>query len=186
MNKPATDATLRWCRHIGCAMVTAQSGREGSSHVTRNGAAAALALNGSLLMLAGRFAGAAIPAAPYPRLMLAAHSAGFTLSGVITMLAALLLQSSLCPVSPRPASLIAWGHVLLWPLCLSEVAAAFWDTNQTLRIAGAEAGAPGGAPWQETLVAVCHAIPALALMVAWMFIVWGTWTAFKHQGRNPA
>lgn len=154
--------------------------------MTRNAAAAALALNGSLLMLAGLFAGAAIPAVPYPRLMLAAHSAGFTLSGVITMLAALLLKSSLCSVSARPAALITWAHVLLWPLCLSEVAAAFWGTNQTLRIAGAEAGAPGGAAWQETLVTVCHAIPALALIGAWMLIVWGSWTAFKQDARDAA
>jgi len=101
-----------------------------------------LALNGALLLLAGLLAGAAIPAAPYPRLMLAAHCAGFTDSGLISMLAALLLSTSLCSVSPRAGSVIVWSHVTLWPLSLSEVAAAFWGTKETLRIAGAQAGAP--------------------------------------------
>ena len=47
-------------------------------------AALPLALNGSLLMLVGFFAGAAIPLVPYPRLMLSAHNAGFTVSGATT------------------------------------------------------------------------------------------------------
>jgi hypothetical protein len=49
----------------------------------------------------------------------------------------------------------------------------FWGTTKALRIAGAEAGAPGGAPRQETTVIICHAIPALALMVAWLLLAWG-------------
>jgi hypothetical protein len=48
--------------------------------MTRTRTAVCLALNGALLMLAGLVVGAAIPAVPYPRLMLAAHSAGFTAS----------------------------------------------------------------------------------------------------------
>jgi hypothetical protein len=44
--------------------------------MTSTHAAACLALNGALLMLAGLLVGAAIPAVPYPRIMLAAHSAG--------------------------------------------------------------------------------------------------------------
>ena len=57
--------------------------------LTRTHPATCLALNGALLMLAGLLVGAAIPAAPYPRIMLAAHSAGFTDSGLISMLAGL-------------------------------------------------------------------------------------------------
>jgi hypothetical protein len=147
-----------------------------SSAMTRNrlpSAAACLALNGALLMLAGLLVGAAIPAVPYPRLMLAAHSAGFTASGLLSMVAALLLNSSLCSVPPRAASVVIWAHVALWPLSLSEVAAAFWGTTKTLRIAGAEAGATGGAPGQEAIVTICHVLPALALMAAWALLVWG-------------
>ena len=92
-----------------------------------------LALNGAALMLAGLLAGAAIPLVPYPRLMLPA----------------LLLSSPLYSVAPRAASVVIWAHAALWPLSLSEVAAAFWGTTKALPIASAQAGAPGGAPWQE-------------------------------------
>jgi hypothetical protein len=143
--------------------------------------AACLALNGASLMLAGLLTGAAIPAVPYPRLMLAAHSAGFTDSGLISMVAAVLLSSSLCSLSPRAASVVIWAHVALWPLSLSEVAAAFWGTTKFLQIAGAQAGAAGGAPWQETIVGICHVLPALALMVAWALLVLGVWKVFKRE-----
>jgi len=143
--------------------------------------AACLALNGASLMLAGLLAGAAIPAATYPRLMLAAHSAGFTDSGLVSMIAALLLSSSLCSLAPRATSVVIWAHVALWPLSLSEVAAAFWGTTKVLQIAGAQAGAPGGAPWQETIVGICHALPALALMWAWALLVRGVWEVFRRE-----
>jgi hypothetical protein len=149
--------------------------------MTRTRPAACLALNGALLMLAGLLAGAAIPAVPYPRLMLAAHSAGFTSSGLISMVAAVLLSSSLCSLPPRAASVVIWAHVALWPLSLSEVAAAFWGTTKVLRIAGAQAGATGGAPRQETTVIICHAIPALGLMVAWTVLVSGAWRVFRRD-----
>jgi hypothetical protein len=93
--------------------------------------------------------------------MLAAHSAGFTDSGLISMLAGLLLSTSLCSLTPRAASVVVWAHVSLWFLSFAEVAAAFWGTTKLLRIAGAQAGATGGAPWQEATVIICHAIPAL-------------------------
>lgn len=128
-------------------------------------------------MLAGLVCGAAIPAVPYPRLMLAAHSAGFTASGLVSIAAAFLLGSSLCSIPPRAASVVIWAHVALWPLSLSEVAAAFRGTTKALRIAGAEAGANGGAPWQEATVIVCHALPALGLMAAWIVLSWGAWRA---------
>jgi hypothetical protein len=56
--------------------------------MTRTHPAASLPLNGALLMLAGLLAGAAIPAVPYPRLMLSAHNAGFTVSGLLSMVVA--------------------------------------------------------------------------------------------------
>jgi hypothetical protein len=148
--------------------------------MTRARPAVYLALNGASLMLAGLFAGAAIPAVQYPRLMLTAHI-GFTGSGLISMVAAVLLSSSLCSLSARAASVVVWAHVALWPMCLAEVAAAFWGTTRVLRIAGAQAGATGGAPWQETIVTVCHALPALALIVAWTLLVWGVWRVFRND-----
>jgi hypothetical protein len=139
-------------------------------------------MNGVLLTLAGLLTGAAIPFVPYPRLMLSAHNAGFTVSGMLSMVAAFLLSSSLCSVSPRAGSVVIWAHVALWPLSLSEVAAAFWGTTKALPLAAAEAGAKGGAPWQEAIVIICHALPALALMVAWAFLAWGTWVVFRGDG----
>jgi uncharacterized membrane protein len=138
-------------------------------------------MNGALLMLAGLLTGAAIPFVPYPRLMLSAHNAGFTVSGLLSMIAAFLLSSSLCSVSPRAGSVVIWAHVALWPLSLSEVAAAFWGTTKALPLAAAEAGAKGGAPWQESIVIICHALPALALMAAWVFLAWGTWVVFRKD-----
>jgi hydroxylaminobenzene mutase len=144
-------------------------------------AAVWLALNGALLMLAGLFAGAAIPFVPYPRLMLSAHNAGFTVSGTLSMVAGLLLASSLCSLSRRGALVVIWAHVALWPLSLSEVAAAFWGTNKALPLAAGEAGATGGAPWQEAVVIVCHAVPALMLIVAWVFMVGGVWAKLRRE-----
>ena len=68
--------------------------------------ASCLALNGALLMFAGLLVGAAIPLVPYPRLMLSAHNAGFTVSGTLSMVAGLLLNSSLCTISPREESVV--------------------------------------------------------------------------------
>lgn len=149
-------------------------------------AASWLAVNGASLMLAGLFAGVAIPFAPYPRLMLSAHNAGFTVSGMLSMVAALLLATSLCNLPRRTAWLVIWAHVSLWILSFSEVAAAFWGTDKALPLAAAEAGAHGGAPWQETTVIVCHAVPALLLMAAWILLAWGTWRAFVNERRSPA
>ena len=146
--------------------------------MNRTRSAACLALSGASLMLAGLFVGAAVPAPPYPRLMLAAHI-GFTGSGLISMAAALLVSASLCSLTPRASRVVVWAHLTLWPLGFSEVAAAFWGTNQALRIASAQAGATGGAPWQEAVVTACHAVPGLALIVAWTILVWGTWQVYR-------
>lgn len=144
--------------------------------------AAPLVLNGALLILAGYLCGAAIPHVPYPRIMLAAHSAGFMASGILSILAGLMSQASLTSLSPGAGRAVLIGHLTLWPLSFSEVAAAFWGTNKALAIAGAQAGAGGGAPWQEDLVIAMHAIPAVALMVAWALLAWG----MRQVGRKAA
>lgn len=145
-----------------------------------------LALNGALLMLAGLFAGALIPVVPYPRLMLSAHNAGFTVSGMLSLVAAFLLHSSLSSIPRRTAGVVIWGHVALWALSLSEVAAAFWGTSKAIPLAAGEAGAPGGAQWQEVIVIICHAVPALVLMVAWVVLVWGVWRVARTGTPTPS
>ena len=147
--------------------------------------AAWLALNGALLMFTGLLVGAAIPLAPYPRLMLSAHNAGFTVSGMLSMVAALLLGSSLCSIPGWATTWVIWAHVALWPLSISEVAGAFWGTKRAIPLAAAEAGAPGGTPWQEMVVIVCHIVPALLLMVAWAILVWGAWRVFRGDRFLP-
>jgi hypothetical protein len=42
---------------------------------------------------------------------------------LLSVVAGLLLNSSLCKLPPRAASVVIWDHVALWPLSLSEVAA---------------------------------------------------------------
>jgi len=142
-----------------------------------------LVTNGALLIFAGYFCGAAIPHVPYPRLMLAAHSAGFMSSGIISILAGLMVRLAYSSVSGRIALVAIVGHVLLWPLSFSEVAAAFWGTNQALAIAGGQAGAHGGLPWQETIVTLSHAIPAVSLMAAWAVLLRGMWRA-RHAATS--
>ena len=93
--------------------------RARSSPVTRGGPAASLALNGALLTLVGLFVGVTIPLVPYPRLMLSAHNAGFTVSGTLSMVAALLLSASLCSVPRRAATVVVSGHVAPCGPCVS-------------------------------------------------------------------
>ena len=144
-----------------------------------------LALNGALLMLVGMFVGAAIPLVPYPRLMLSAHNAGFTVSGTVSIIAAFLLTSSLCSIPRRASTVVILGHVALWILSFSEVAGAFWGTSKATPLAAAEAGAQGGAQWQELIVLICHVVPAIMLMVAWIILVRGVWRVFKSDTEPP-
>jgi hypothetical protein len=141
-----------------------------------SGSSFQLAANGTMLILAGLLLGPAIGVAPYPRLMLSAHSI-FLGVGMLSILAAALLKTSLASVGRRSARLVVFAHVLEWVLCLSQVAGAFWGTNKALSIAGAQAGAPGGAPWQESLVLVCQLVPSLFLLLAWAILVWGVFRA---------
>lgn len=131
-----------------------------------------LACNGALLILAGLLCGLVIPAADYPRLMLTAHIQ-FLVNGMISLFAGMMLKTSLAVVGRWGGTVVVVAHVSAWAVCLSEIAAAFWGANKTLPIAAGQAGATGAAPWQETLVLACHAIPALLLIVAWGVLVWG-------------
>ena len=99
--------------------------------------------------------------------------------------AAIAMERQLMAELKRAATVVIVGHVVLWVLSFSEVAAAFWGTNKALPLAAAEAGAHGGAPWQELTVTLCHAVPAILLMVAWALLVWGVWRVFKGEGRLP-
>jgi hypothetical protein len=70
-------------------------------------------LNGALLILGGYLCGPAIPLSPYPRLMLAAHSAGFLASGIVSVLAGLMVRASFTSLSAWGARVAVAGHVAL-------------------------------------------------------------------------
>jgi hydroxylaminobenzene mutase len=116
--------------------------------------------------------GLVVPNTPYPRLALGAHIQFETNGLLFIVLATLLLAlpHRVGRLSVRVMLLAAW---LTWAMALSEVANAWWGTKQMLPIAAAQAGATGGAPWQELVVKLTHIGAGLSLMVAWSLLVVG-------------
>jgi (hydroxyamino)benzene mutase len=58
-------------------------------------------------------------------------------------------------------------------MALSEVANAWWGTTQMLPISASQAGAVGGAEWQELLVKLTHIAAGLGLIAAWSLLIIG-------------
>jgi len=129
-------------------------------------------IHGLMLVLVGLVWGLVVPNTPYPRLALGAHLQFETNGLLFIVLATLLLAlpHRVGRLSVRVMLLAAW---LTWAMALSEVANAWWGTNQMLPIAAAQAGATGGAPWQELVVKLTHIGAGLSLMVAWSLLVVG-------------
>lgn len=129
-------------------------------------------IHGLMLVLVGLVWGLVVPNTPYPRLALGAHIQFETNGLLFIVLATLLLAlpHRVGRLSVRVMLLAAW---LTWAMALSEVANAWWGTNQMLPIAAAQAGATGGAPWQELVVKLTHIGAGLSLIVAWSLLVVG-------------
>jgi len=129
-------------------------------------------IHGLMLVLAGLVWGLVVPNTPYPRLALGAHIQFETNGLLFIVLATLLLAlpHRVGRLSVRVMLLAAW---LTWAMALSEVANAWWGTKEMLPIAAAQAGATGGAPWQELVVKLTHIGAGLSLMVAWLLLVVG-------------
>ena len=129
-------------------------------------------VHGLMLVLVGLVWGLVVPNTPYPRLALGAHIQFETNGLLFIVLATLLLAlpHRVGRLSVRVMLLAAW---LTWAMALSEVANAWWGTNQMLPIAAAQAGATGGAPWQELVVKLTHIGAGLSLIVAWLLLVVG-------------
>lgn len=129
-------------------------------------------IHGLMLVLVGLVWGLVVPNTPYPRLALGAHIQFETNGLLFIVLATLLLAlpHRVGRLSVRVMLLAAW---LTWSMALSEVANAWWGTNQMLPIAAAQAGATGGAPWQELVVKLTHIAAGLSLIVAWSLLVVG-------------
>ena len=129
-------------------------------------------IHGLMLVLVGLVWGLVVPNTPYPRLALGAHIQFETNGLLFIVLATLLLAlpHRVGRLSVRVMLLAAW---LTWAMALSEVANAWWGTNQMLPIAAAQAGATGGAPWQELVVKLTHIGAGLSLIVGWSLLVVG-------------
>ncbi len=129
-------------------------------------------IHGLLLVMVGLLFGFVVPHAPFSRLALGAHVQFMTNGILIIVLASLLLKlpHDVGGKSARVMLLAAW---LVWPMALSEAANAWWGTTQMLPIAAAQAGATGGAAWQELVVKLSHIAAGLGLVAAWALLVAG-------------
>jgi len=129
-------------------------------------------IHGLMLVMVGLLWGFMVPHTPYPRLALGAHiqfiTDGLLIIAMVTLL--LKLPHNVGPKSVGVMLLAAW---LTWPMALSEAANAWWGTTQMLPISAGQAGAKGGAPWQELVVKLTHITAGLGLVAAWGFLVAG-------------
>lgn len=136
-------------------------------------------LHGMILVLVGLVWGMAVPITPHPRLALGAHIQ-FVTNGMLFMVLGIVLLSVPLDVGIKSIRAMVVAAWLTWTMALSEVANSWWGTKQTLSIAASQAGAPGGAPWQELLVTLTHLAAGLGLILAWGLLVVGF---LKH---NPS
>ena len=107
---------------------------------------------------------------PHPRLGLGAHIQ-FVTNGILILMMAVLLLKLQHHVGPKSIGVMSTAAWLIWPMALSEAANGWWGTTQMLPIAAGQAGATGGAVWQEVVVKVTHVAAGLALVVAWGLLV---------------
>jgi (hydroxyamino)benzene mutase len=129
-------------------------------------------IHGLALVLAGLLWGFAPSLTPYPRLAVGAHIQ-FESNGLLFVILGILVLSlphSAGSAAVRAIVVSAW---LTWLMALSEVANAWWGTNQLLPVAARQAGAPGGAPWQEFVVKLCHVPAALSLILSFVLLIIG-------------
>ena len=131
-----------------------------------------LLFHGLTLIMAGLLWGLVVPATPLPRLALGAHIQ-FMVNGMLFAIMAIMLIALPNAVGPRSLRAMVIAAWLTWAMALSEVANAWWGTQQTLPIAAAQAGATGAAPWQELIVTGTHVAAGLGLIVAWGLLMTG-------------
>jgi (hydroxyamino)benzene mutase len=129
-------------------------------------------LQGLLLVMAGLLWGFVVSLTPFPRLALVAHIQ-FMVNGLLLIALATLLLKLPHQVGPRSAGAMVMASWLIWPMVLSQAANAWWGTNQVLPLAAQQAGATGGAAWQELAMKATHLVAGLALAVAWGLLVAG-------------
>ena len=113
-----------------------------------------------------------MPLAPLPRLALVAHIQ-FIVNGLLLIVMAVLLLTLPHRVGPKSLGVMLLAAWLTWLMALSEAANAWWGTNQILPIAAQQAGAAGGAAWQELVMKLTHIASGLGLAAAWGLLLAG-------------
>lgn len=129
-------------------------------------------MQGLALILAGLLWGFAPPLTPYPRLAVGAHIQ-FESSGLLFVVLGILVLALPHRIGGKSVLVLAISAWLTWLMALSEVANAWWGTNQMLPVAAGQAGAKGGAPWQELVVRLCHIPAALGLILSLILLIVG-------------
>jgi hydroxylaminobenzene mutase len=138
---------------------------------TANGSKQIL-IHGMVFILVGLLWGLVVPHTPYPRLALSAHIQ-FEQSGMLFLIVAILLFKLPHSVGRKSMYVILISVWLTWVMALSEAANAWWGTTKMLPIAAYQAGAMGGAPWQELTIKLTHICAGLGLIVAWTLLIIG-------------
>ncbi len=122
-----------------------------------------------MLVMVGLLWGFIVPQTPFPRLALGAHIQLVT-NGMLIIIMAVLLLALPHQVGPKSAAVMVLAAWLTWAMGLSEVANAWWGTNQMLPITAGQAGATGGRAWQELVVKLAHIAAGLGLVAAWALL----------------
>lgn len=125
-----------------------------------------------MLVMVGLIWGFVVPHTPYPRLALGAHIQ-FITNGMLILIMAVLLHTLPHQAGPKSASVMLLAAWLTWAMAISEAANAWWGTTQMLPITAGQAGAGGGAAWQELVVKLTHIAAGAGLAVAWGLLVLG-------------
>lgn len=136
-------------------------------------------IQGMALVLVGLVWGLVVPGTLHPRLALGAHIQ-LVMNGMLLMVLATVLLALPHRVGIKSVWVMLLATWFTWAMALSEVANAWWGTTQMLPIAAAQAGATGGASWQEAIVALTHIAAGLGLIVAWALLLVG----FLRGGTN--
>jgi hydroxylaminobenzene mutase len=137
-----------------------------------------IVLQGLALILIGLVWGFVVPHTPYPRLALTAHIE-FEQNGLLLIALGVILFLFRPPVARVALIIMLAAAWLIWPMLLTEVANAWWGTNQVLTIAARQAGAVGATSMEEMILKLAHIAAGLGQVVTWTLL----FVAFARQPR---
>jgi len=140
-------------------------------------------VHGLMLVMVGLMWGLVVPQTPFPRLALTAHIQ-FVTNGTLFIVLATLLLALPHRVGLKSVWVMVLSVWLTWAMAVSEAVNAWWGTTQMLPIAASQAGATGGAPWQELAIKLTHISAGLGLIVAWALLILGFWKQPTETGTS--